>query len=265
MDTTQFDYKKYAWVAGIFALAGLFFMSLAIGAERLESMKHPIGQQGTITVSGEGEVTAPPDIATVSFTVSEDAKTVAEAQDKVEAKIKAAITSLANFGVDPKDRKTVSYNVYPKYENVPVESKMSAGIASYPVMNQKIVGYTASETVEVKIRKIDAAGDVIGALGKADIGNISGPNFTVENPDKAQAEAKEKAIKEAREKAKATAKALGMDLGDVIQFSEDNGGYYPMYAKDAAMGRGGSLGSEVTLPTGDATIKARVMITYQLD
>lgn len=268
MDTTTFDYKKYAWIAGIFALGGLFIASIAFGAAELKSMKHPVGQVGTITVSGDGEVTAPPDIATVTITVREDAKTVAEAQDKVEAKVKAAINALANLGVEEKDRKTLYYNVNPKYENVPVTQSSGMGMATmYPVTNQKIVGYEASQTVEIKIRKIDAAGDVVGALGAVNISEISGPNFTVEDPDKAQAEAKEKAIKEAREKAKATAKALGMDLGDVVQFSEDNGGVYPVYyAKDAtAMGRGGALGSEVTLPTGESTIKSHVTITYNLD
>lgn len=263
MDTTQFDYKKFAWIAGIFALAGIFFMSIAIGANQFKSMEHPIGQQGTITVSGDGEVSIVPDIATVTITVRESATTVAQAQEKVEAKVKAAIDSLANLGVEEKDRKTLNYNVNPKYEYV-----SSGGYATNP----KIVGYEASQMVEIKVRKTDVAGDVIGAIGAANITEISGPTFTVEDPEKAQAEAKEIAIKEAREKAKETAKALGMDLGDVVQFSEDNGGYYPMYyARDAvanqstAYGKGGALGPEVTLPTGENMIKSHVTITYNLD
>jgi len=255
-----FDYKKYTWVAGTLALAGIFFASLAFGAAQWKAVDHPNGQQGTITVYGEGEVMAVPDIATVIITVRESAKTVPEAQELVEAKVKAAINSLANLGVEEKDRKTLYYNVTPKYENIAVGGYVS---------NQKIVGYEASQTVEIKVRNVDAAGDVIGALGAANITEISGPTFTVDKPEELQAEAKEMAIKEAREKARATAKALGADLGEVMQYSEDGGGYYPMYARDAvstqAYGKGGALGPEVTLPTGENTIKSRVTITYSLD
>ncbi len=259
------DIKQYAWYAGTLALAGLFIMSLAIAGAQLSSMKHPLGQQGTITVSGDGEVAVKPDIATITFTVNETGTTVANAQDAVEKKVIAAINALAQFGVDEKDRKTVSYNVYPHYENVPIMSAMGMGVATYPSTNQKITGYDVSETVEVKIRKIDSAGDVLGALGAANITQISGPNFTVEDPDKAQEKAKEEAIEAARAKAKETARALGVDLGEVVQFSEDNGGYpMPMsYAKD--MRAQSALGSEVTLPSGDSTIKSHVTITYNLD
>lgn len=262
----NFDIKKYAWYAGTLALAGLFIMSLAIAGAQLSSMKHPVGQQGTISVSGEGEVTVKPDVATVTITIRERASTVAAAQDSVEKKVIAAINALAQFGVDEKDRKTVSYNVYPHYENVPVAPTMGMGVAAaYPVSNQRIAGYDVSETIEIKIRNIDSTGDILGALGAANITEISGPNFTVEDEDGAREKAKELAIKEARAKAKETARALGVDLGEVLQFSEDGGGYYPMmYSKDMRAQSAG-LGSEVTLPTGDNTIKSRVTITYSLD
>lgn len=254
-----FDYKKYAWIAGVFALGGIFLASLAFGAAELSAIKHPTGQQGSITVYGDGEVSAVPDIATVTYTIRESATTVAEAQKAVEAKNKAGIDALARLGVEEKDRKTLYYNVNPKYEYY-----STGGFAT----NSKIVGYEVSQSVEAKIRKVDAAGDVIGALGAANITEISGPTFAVDKPEELQEKAKEEAIAEAKDKARATAKALGMDLGDVIQFSEDNGSVYPYYAKTmSADGRGGAgaLGPEVTLPTGENTIKSHVTITYQLD
>ncbi len=260
----SFDYKKYTWIAGTLALVGIFFGSIAFGSAEWKQARHPNGQAGTITVSGEGEVTALPDIATITITVRESAKTVPEAQKLTDAKVKAAIAALKALDVDDKDQKTISYTVYPKYENVAVMTQVYPGTVSNP----KIVGYEAAQTVEIKVRKIDSAGEVIGALGAANITEISGPTFTVEDMDKAQAEAKEKAIAEAREKARATAKALGADLGQVIQFSEDNGGYYPMYARDAALmssGSGMKATPEVTIPQGESVIKAHVSITYSLD
>jgi uncharacterized protein YggE len=257
-----FDYKKYTFIAGMLALIGIFFGSIALGASALHGINHPNGQTSSITVSGDGEVTAVPDIATVNFTVRESGTTVPAAQKAVEAKIQSATKALAALDVDAKDIRTTSYYVNPKYESYTV----STGV--YPVYNQRIVGYEVSESVEVKVRKIDSAGDVIGALGGSNITEISGPSFTVEDMDKVQADAKEEAIAEAKEKAKATARALGMELGDVLQFSEDNGGYYPMYARDAvanqSLGKGAAT-PEVSLPAGENTIKSHVTITYSLN
>ncbi len=259
----SFDYKKFTWIAGIFALVGIFFATIALGASEWKSLNHPNGQTASITVSGEGEVTTLPDIATVTITIRESAKTVPEAQKLAEAKVKAAIAALSGLGVHDLDQKTLSYSVSPKYENVPIASGMM-----YPSYNQRVVGYEVVQSVEIKVRDIEAAGEIIGALGAANITEIYGPSFTVDNIDKAQAEAKEKAIASAREKAKATAKALGADLGDVMQFSEDTGGYYPMYARDAvsnqAYGKGGAA-PEVSLPQGENVIKSHVTITYSLN
>ncbi|MBP6949223.1 MAG: SIMPL domain-containing protein, partial [Candidatus Pacebacteria bacterium] len=76
----EIDYKKYVWVTGSLALVALSFASVAFGINNLSLTEHPNGQIASITVSGEGEVTALPDIATVILTVRESAKTVPEAQ-----------------------------------------------------------------------------------------------------------------------------------------------------------------------------------------
>ncbi|MEN9337758.1 MAG: hypothetical protein RIQ41_72 [Candidatus Parcubacteria bacterium] len=256
------DYKKYTWIIGTLALVGIFFASIAFGISELKTSAHPNGQQATVSVSGDGEVTAVPDIATLTVTIRESAKTVAEAQELVETKTKAAINALANLGVEEKDRKTTYYNVSPMYEQTGVIP------TTYPTpRTPKIIGYEVSQSFEIKVRKIDTAGDVFGALGAANISEISGPSYTIDDPEALQAQAKEKAIAEAQKKAKETAKALGMSLGEIIGYSEDQGGYYPMYARDtmsAQYAKGGALGPEVTLPAGENKVTSRVTIVYLL-
>lgn len=255
------NFKKYFWVAATVALFCVAFGAVAFGLESIQAAKHPNGMVASITVSGDGEVTAKPDIATVSFTVRESAKTVPDAQKAAEAKIKAGLKELEAVGVDEKDIKTNSYMVNPKYETEQVYC------ISYPCSTGKttITGYEVTQSITVKVRKIDQAGEVVGLIGKANITEISGPDFTVDDMDKAQAEAKELAIKEAKEKAKATAKSLGVSLGSITSFSDDQGGYYPvMYARDS-MSMGAMAKTEsVTLPQGESVIKSRVTITYTL-
>lgn len=256
------DYKKYSWMAGTLALIAVSFGAFAFGLSNLDAIKHPNGQVASISVSGEGEVTALPDIATVSLTVRESAKTVPEAQKAVEAKIVKALAALEKLGVDKKDTKTISYTVSPRYE-----AQQTGYCSGYvcPPTKSVITGYEVAQSLSIKVRKVDTAGDVIGAIGSVNITEISGPEFTVDDMDKAQADAKAVAIKKAQEKAEVTAKSLGVTLGAITQFSEDNGGYYPvMYRAEAMSSKMGGASDAVSLPQGESVIKSRVTITYSL-
>jgi hypothetical protein len=261
METT--NYKKYTWMAGTLALVTVSFGAFAFGLSNLDAVKHPNGQVASVTVTGEGEVTAAPDIATISLTVRESGKTVPEAQKAVEAEIAKINDAVGKLGVDKKDVKTTSYIVTPKYE-----STQMGACTSYicPPVKQVITGYEVAESLSVKIRKVDTAGDVLSAVGAAGATEINGPDFTVDDMDKAKADAKAIAIKKAQAKAEATASALGMSLGTVMSFSEDNGGMYApmMYRASAGMVAMDAKTESVTLPQGESVIKSQVNITYTL-
>ena len=100
---------------------------------------------------------------------------------------------------------------------------------------------------------------VVGA-GINQVGNV---RFDVDEPEKLQAEAREKAIADAKKKADELKDQLGVRLGRIVTFSENiNGGIIPMmYAKDSGMGGGASTGA---LPAGQNEIVANVTITYQI-
>lgn len=254
--------NKYIFRAGTVALLAVAFAAVAFGINNLDAVKHPNGQVASIVVSGEGEVTAVPDIATVTFTIRESAKTVPEAQKLAEAKMAKALKGLEALKVDAKkDVRTLSYGVNPKYET----QMVTCTAYMCPPTKSIVVGYEVTESVSIKVRKVDQAGDVVGILGKAEITEISGPEFTVDDMDVIKAEAKMIAIKKAQAKAEEEAKALGVSLGSILNFSEDNGGYYPMmYSAKAAMGAGvpEAARDAVSLPQGENLVKSRVTITY---
>ncbi len=259
------NYKKYAWVAGTMALFSISYAAIGFGMNNFSAIDHPNGQVASITVTGEGEVTAVPDMATVTFTVQESAKTVPEAQKLAEAKINEALKAVASLGVDKKDIKTLSYTINPKYE------QQGAGFCTgyvCPPVKTVVNGYEVTEQIKMKIRKIDQSGSIIAALGSANITEVSGPDFTVEDMDKAKADAKEIAIAKALAKAKVTAKSLDADLGAIIGFNENEGGAYPLYARAEAMSfkamGGAQMAADVSLPQGENVIKSTVTITYSL-
>jgi uncharacterized protein YggE len=258
METTNINYKNILSLVGI--ILGLSLVVLSISAAYYFS---EVGREdrATVTVTGEGEVFAKPDIATISFTVREEDKDAISAQKKTEEKVTAGLKALSSINVDEKDIKTISYNVSPKYIYEPVVCK-----SAYCPSNQKIDGYYATESIQVKIRDTENAGKALGLLGGVKITDISGPNFSIDDEEKLKAEAREKAINNAKEKAEVLAKQLGGSIDEVLSFSENGGGYMPM-----AYGIGGGaemssakIMSDISLPKGENSVKVNVNITYKI-
>lgn len=219
----------------------------------------------TITVSGEGEVFAVPDLATFSVTVTEEAKEVKDAQKVATEKINDIIDYLKSAGIEDKDIKTVSYNVYPKYE-----WKQEVCSDRYcPPGNQEMIGFEVSQSVEVKVRDTEKAGDILSGVGNLGVNTVSGLSFTIDDEDALNAQARAESIADAEAKAQELASQLGVSLVRIVGFSE-NGGGYPYYKRDAmtmdaAYGMGGAeMAVAPSLPVGENKIVSNISITYEI-
>ena len=219
------------------------------------------GENNVITVTGIGEVQGKPDIANISFTISKEGKTVAEAQTAVaDIEGKALVVLRAN-GVEDKDIKTESSSFNPKYDSTPVYC------VTYPCPQKspKIFGYEAYETISVKVRKLDTTGKIIEELGKTGVNNLYGPNFAIDDEEGLKAEARKKAIEDARAKAKVLAKDLGVHLGKITSFTENTGVYSPYFAKESlSLTSDRADNSAPELPPGENTINSSVSIIYSI-
>lgn len=218
-----------------------------------------------ITLSGHGEVSAVPDLATVYFTIQKEAKTVKEAQEGVATVEAKAIEALKANNVDEKDYKASNASFNPVYEYQYGKTMPCNEFGCPPPRGKSVVtGYSASESITVKVRDVDTVGKIMQDLGALGVTDLSGPNFTIDDEDALKAQARKEAIEEAREKAKVLAKDLGVRLGKVVTFSEN--GDYPvpmMYAK--AMDAGVAAESApAQLPKGENTITSDVTITFEI-
>jgi uncharacterized protein YggE len=227
----------------------------------VKAMGHVAGAPSeTITVSGKGEVTAKPDIATFSFTVSEESPVVSTAQDAMNDKMDKILDYVSKSGVEEKDVKTLSYNIYPRYEY--------QGANYYQSGKQILAAYVVSQTIQVKVRKLEDAGALLTGIGEFGATDVSGLSFSIDDDQAVQHEARDKAIADARTQAQALAKSLGVRLGDIVSFSESSYGY-PMpiyYAKDAAYGMGGATEArnQASIPSGENLVTSNVSITYEI-
>ncbi len=216
--------------------------------------------QNTITVDGDSEVFAAPDIATVSFGASATNKDLKVAQAEVEKNSSAAIEAVKALGVDAKDIQTTYYNAYPQYD-------YKCGQFGCGSSNGNLVGYQVSQTTTVKIRDLSKVSTIIGAVGAAKVSDIQGPNFDIENKDDLQTEARKEAIKEAKEKAKVLADQLGVRLGKIVSFSEGGYGGPIMYAtklESAARDSAQNGAAAPTIETGQNRIYSNVTIIYRV-
>ena len=211
----------------------------------------------TITVSGTGDVVVKPDIATVSFGVSAENIDVSKAQTDSATKMNDIISFLKKDGVDEKDIKTADYSIYPRYDYTQTSQV-------YPYNGKQVLAaYVVSQTVEVKIRDISKAGDILSGIGGLGVTNVSGLTFTVDNDQVVKDQARDLAIKDAQAQAKVLANSLGIKLVKITSFSE-NGNYPVMYALDKAVSMGGASSVAPQIPTGENKITSNVSITYEI-
>ncbi len=250
---------RYAAVAALSLLAVfLFAMTLQV----FDRMGHVnTANVASITVTGTGKASIAPNIATINFTVQENASTVAAAQDSATKRTDNALAAIKKLGVEEKDIQTNGYNVSPQYENKPC----APGV--YCTQNtEKITAYQVSQSIDVKIRDTKKVGDVLAALGTAGVQNVSGPNFMVDDTSVVDADARGKAISDAHTKAEVLVRQLGVHLGKVVGFSENGSAPYPMYANLGKAEARDSVAPAMapTLPTGENETRISVTVVYEI-
>ncbi len=256
---------KWMRSAGTIAIA-LFALLLVVSIlyvlKSYQYIGSGISSSNTISVSGYGEVSAVPDIATFNVTVRERAATVPPAQEAAAEKNNAIVAYLKKQGIEEKDIKTSDYSISPRYEY----TNPSCRDGYCPPGEQKLVGYEVTTTITVKVRDTAKAGEHLSSVGELGATEVSGLSFTIDDEEALQYEARGEAITEAREKAAELGKQLGVRLVRVVGFSE-SGNYPAPYA----FGRGGvvaqdsaALKATPELPAGENKIVSEVTITYEV-
>lgn len=252
----------------IIAAAGLLVAFLLIqvlsGLMGLRYIGAGITPGNTISVSGYGESYSTPDIATFTYSVVSEKSTVVAAQEEATQKANAIMAYLKEAGVDEKDIKTSNYSINPQYDWV--QSSCLNGVC--PSGRQVLRGYEVRQSTTVKIRDTAKAGELLAGIGTKGATEVSGLQFTFENPLQGQLEAREKAIADAKSKANELAKQLGVSIVRVVAFSENGGGMPPMPYKTEAYGRGGAdmavAQSAPEFSVGQNQVTSSVSITYEI-
>lgn len=215
------------------------------------AMKHPGKHPGPVaklTVTGEGQASAQPDLATISLGVSTRAATAAEAMTQnAEAQTKV-IEALKAEGIEARDIQTSGLNLTPVMDYQDNQAP-------------RLTGYAAQNMVTLRVRDIAALGGVLDKLVASGANEINGISFSREDMTQALDQARAAAIADARHRAEVMAEAAGMKLGPLMSLSEAQMGGGPrpmMMAADAKR-------AETPIEAGELAVTANVTAVYAMD
>jgi uncharacterized protein YggE len=179
----------------------------------------------SVTVTGSGKVSAPPDLAQISAGVVAEAPHAADAVKQATAAMEKVVAALDKAGIEKKNVQTSRFDVSPVYSDAPTRTRGTP----------EITGYRASNQVQVEVHGVDKVGGVLDALVAAGANEIGGVSFAIADPAPFEDEARKHAIADARRKAELYAAATGTTLGRILSVDESGGGPAPFPVRYARM------------------------------
>lgn len=207
-------------------------------------------QGTTLTVSATGEASRTPDFAAVSAGVVTQATAVDAAMRENAARMSEVLAALHSAGIAERDIQTSRVSLAPQYR---YEQNQAPAI----------VGYQANNSVSVKVRDLSRLGRVLDALIAPGANQINGPDFGIEHPETAYAEARRDAVRKALAQAQTYADALGVKVRRIVRINEGGA------SANLPMPRMRTMAApvaEVATPiaSGETTLNVQIEVEFEL-
>ena len=226
------------------ALPALLLVAASVSAQ-------PVLETNTITVSGQGLVSAPPDRAVVRLGVLTVAPTAAEALREHEDDVARVLARVRSFGIADRQIQIEALQLGENYDD-----RREGGPNSY----------RAFRIVSVTTDSLRTVPDLVASVVESGANRVDGVDYTLSEAGRYRDRALDEAVRQARSKAERLATAAGAGLGPVLAIQEQGIGLVQPY-------RGGALASveAVSLDaepgaysTGSSQVQASVVVQYRL-
>ena len=204
----------------------------------------------SVTVSGAGTASAVPDVATLRFSSVSRDETAASAMEANARRATAMREALRHAGVDARDMKSTGLSLNAYYES-----------SSFRGGGEKVAGYEARNALMVRLRDVDAVGDVIDAAVRAGANGLDSLQFGFQDEAGLREAARVDAVRDAEAAAGLLADAAGARLGRVLMIEEHGGGIGPR----ADMMVMETRSAATPIEAGEQAVTASVRITYALE
>lgn len=204
----------------------------------------------SISVSANASIEVAPDTAVISFDVNGKGR-AAEATSASAAKMDSVKRNLLGCNILGNDITTTSYTLYPDTD-----------------IKGKITGYTASNSVRIKLKDISKLGPVIDKISAAGVDTINNISFSVSSRELYRNKLLAQAVENARQQAAVVANAGGRTLGKLLSanISTYSGGMGRSYGNMKLMAASDrAVAPETSISAQEITIKASVDTVFAME
>ncbi|MDT9598111.1 SIMPL domain-containing protein [Sphingosinicella rhizophila] len=203
-----------------------------------------------LDVVATGEVSRVPDIARIGAGVITTAPTATAALEQNARQMNSVRAALKRAGIADRDIQTSAINLYPDYRH-----DERGG-------NPQLIGYRASNEVNVRFRDIANTGKILDALVAEGANQINGPALSIDEPEQALDEARTAALANARARADLYARAMGKTVGRILSVSE--GGNMTPYPRPMAMRAEAADSATSQINPGEQTVSVTLSVSFEL-
>ncbi len=185
----------------------LVFSSLSLANSDVPNNRH-------ISIRGEAQVTAKPDIAVVSFQVESFQPSSLKAKKDVDARVNNLLEGLASFDIDENDISASSISTEPNYRYLPDDKK-------------ELDGFTAYRKIKVTINNLKKLNSFMDFALSVKVDEIDSIKFKSSKMSALKDEVNALAVRNAKEKGQSLANAFDAKLGKIysINSTATNLGY----------------------------------------
>jgi uncharacterized protein YggE len=208
--------------------------------------------EGTLTVAGEARVAVVPDMATVSLGAVGRGQTAVAAMNATSAAVDAILARLASLGIESRDIQTTQLRVN---EETRWDNNRNEDV---------FLGYIAQNSVRVRVRDMEQLSPLMAAVLDEGANRLQNLDFGLQEPRKAEDEARRRAVADAIAKADLYATAAGVEVGNVISLRDTAEPIVRSMARAEPMIMAEAVVLDVPVAAGEIEIRAEVTMVFAI-
>ncbi len=212
-----------------------------------------IASQGPVVELNVQEIVhSAPDVAQIGAGVITRAASAQQAVQSNAQAMEQLVERMRALGIERRDIQTANFNLNPDYRHNPQTGE------------QSFAGYTVHNQVNVKLRDLKRAGEVLDALVAAGANNIHGPNFMLEDDAEAKEEARAAAFASGKAMAEKYAGMAGYSGVRLLEVSESFQSYMRGPPVATAMRMEAAADASTPIEPGEVGTGVTITVKYEM-
>ncbi len=213
-----------------------------------------------LVVRGNASLDKPADRLLLDLGVVTQQETPSGALQENSRAMDQVVKAIRKVGLEAGEFQTGHFDLQPVYSQRPMRAEV-------PDWQPKIIAYRASNSVHVKTKKLDLAGQLIQAANEAGANQIGSIGFDLADPRVHRAEAIKTATANALTDARTLAEAAGVVLVRIVSIDLDQFGYQPVqnyFGGGPMMRTAAAEAPPPPIAPGDVPVTAGVTVVYEI-